>query len=122
MGVESLYLSGDDKKRQRDDQDEEEEDSDDYRSDGDVKEEMNVFADLGDVFQSEDNSSQLNNAISSSSTAPTPIIQSGNALQLYFSTIYSTIKDFEPRNIAILQKQIFDLVHEMQMKELYSNK
>lgn len=129
MGLEPQYHSEDDNQQGND-----QEEADDS-SDVDFKEEINVFAGVGEELQSEDcvnpledNSSQSHNAISSSSTAaPTPVIQSGDALQLYFSSIYSTIKDFEPRNIIILQKQIFDLVHEMQMKEedkkeTYSNK
>lgn len=131
VGLEPQYYSGDDHQQGAD---QEEEEAEDDSSDVDIKEEINVFANVGEEHHSEDfedalkdNSSQSHNAISSSSTAPTPVIQSGDALQLYFSSIYSTIKDFEPRNILILQKQIFDLVHEMQMKEAdkketYSNK
>lgn len=49
---------------------------------------------------------------------PTLIIQSGDPLQMYFSSIYSTVRNFQPRQIAILQKKIFDLVHEATLEDM----
>lgn len=55
-------------------------------------------------------------ANTSSAVPPNPIIQSGDPLQMYLSSIYSTMRKFEPLQITILQKKIFDLVHEVQLE------
>lgn len=63
----------------------------------------------------EDNPVQNEPTTSTPTAALTAVIQSEDALQMYFSSIYATVKNFEPRKVAILQKKIFDLVHEVQM-------
>lgn len=38
-------------------------------------------------------------------------------LRSFFCTIYNTVRLMKRKNALVLQKQIFDLVHEMQLKE-----
>lgn len=38
-------------------------------------------------------------------------------LKLFFTTMYTTVREMRAKNVLVLKKQIFDLVHEMQMKE-----
>lgn len=63
----------------------------------------------------EENTVQNEPTSSTSTAARTAVIQSEDALHMYFSSIYATVKNFEPRKVAILQKKIFDLVNEVQM-------
>lgn len=51
------------------------------------------------------------------SSGPDPFLIDADPLKLYFSTIYSNVKKLKPGNVLTLQKQIFDLVHDMQVKE-----
>lgn len=44
-------------------------------------------------------------------------IRPGDQLSLFFSTMYSSVKCMQPRNALIVQKQIFDFVNEMQLRE-----
>lgn len=46
------------------------------------------------------------------------VISEDDPLKLFFSSMYSTVKVMQPKNVARLQKQIFDIVHEMQIKEM----
>lgn len=45
------------------------------------------------------------------------LLMAGDPLKMYFSSIYSTVKNLQPENILTLQKEIFDLVHAMQVRE-----
>lgn len=58
-----------------------------------------------------------NQRSTSTSSGQDPFLIDADPLKLYFSTIYSNVKKLKPGNVLTLQKQIFDLVHEMQVKE-----
>lgn len=50
-------------------------------------------------------------------TADKEIISAGDPLKLFFSSMYSSVKEMRAKNKLRVQKQIFEFVNEMQLKE-----
>lgn len=50
-------------------------------------------------------------------TADKEMINAGDPLKLFFSAMYSSVKEMRAKNKLRVQKQIFEFVNEMQLKE-----
>ena len=91
----------------------------------DTNMETSGFTEGDDYTQDEEvtqDNLELNDTTTTASVAPDPapgdLYFDEDQLKMFFSSIYSTVRSFQPRNVVKLKRKIFELVQDMQEEEM----